>query len=266
VALNARDQEIDIWIWDLVRTTLTRLTFDAGQDRFPIWSPDGQRIAYSAQSRGDDFNWRLVSRAADGTGTAESLVGSIGQMFPTAFLPDATGILVYGDMADPDDDIALVQLNEPSEMTALLDTTFGEAMPEISPDGRWLAYVSNESGGDEIYVRPFPDVNAGRWQISAGGGTEPLWARNGQELFYRRGGAVISVPIHTDPGFTAGNPELVFEGAYFEGVSAGGRSYDVSIDGERFLMIRAVNDESSAPQIIIVENWLEELERLVPTE
>ncbi len=95
----------------------------------------------------------------------------------------------------------------------LLQTPFGEQNPEVSPDGRWLAYSSDESGSDEIYVRPFPDIDAGgRWQVSTGGGVQPLWARSGQELFYRNGEAVIAVSIDTDPSFTQGNPEVMFEG------------------------------------------------------
>ncbi len=149
-------------------------------------------------------------------------------------------------------------------MTPLLATTFNEFNAEISPDGRWLAYTSDESGSNEIYVRPFPDIDAGRWQVSVDGGRQPLWARNGRELFYRNGEAVIAVSIDTDPSFTAGNPDVVFEGPYFG--AGGGRSYDVSPDGERFLMIKDVGGSAATPQIIIVENWLEELKRLAPTE
>ncbi len=144
----------------------------------------------------------------------------------------------------------------------MLETTFEESYPQVSPDGRWLAYVSNESGSEEIYVRPFPDIDAGRWQVSTGGGTQPLWARSGQELFYRNGEAVIAVPIETDPGFTQGNPEVVFEGDYL--MNQGGPNYDVSPDSERFLMIRQVTSSAATPQIVIVQHWFEELERLAP--
>ena len=149
-------------------------------------------------------------------------------------------------------------------MTPLLETDFEESYPQVSPDGRWLVYVSDESGSEEIYVRPFPDIDAGRWQVSTGGGTQPLWARNGRELFYRNGEAMIAVLVETDPSFAAGNTEVVFEGDYV--LTQGGPNYDVSPDGDRFLMIRPVEDVSATPQIIVVQNWFEELKRLAPVE
>ncbi|MEE8094154.1 MAG: protein kinase, partial [Gammaproteobacteria bacterium] len=266
VALDVRDQDFDIWIWDLGRETLTRLTFDPGQDEFPVWSPDGQQIAFSVTGGGGPAatsNTSLFWRAADGTGSAERLAESSGQMFPTSFLPDAAGILVYGTVTtDQGDDIAIVRLEGEDRATPLLETTFEESYPALSPDGRWLAYVSDESGNNEIFVRPCPDIVAGRWQVSTGGGTQPFWARDGRELFYRNGEAVITVPIQTDPSFTVGNPEVMFEGDYI--IEQGGPNYDVSPDGERFLMIKQIEDASATSQIIVVQNWFEELKRLAP--
>jgi len=268
VALNPRDQENDIWTWDLVRETLTRLTFDPGQDRIPAWSPDSLRIAWSQEGDGNNGDG-LFWRAADGTGPAEQLAQSNGEIYPASFLADATAIVVYGDFtgANSNDDIAIVQLDGGDQTaTPLLESTFSERYPEVSPDGRWLAYTSNESGRYEIYVRSFPDVDAGgRWQVSTGGGTQPLWARDGQELFYRNSDAMMAVSIETDPSFVAGNPEIVFEDQFLM-INQGGRDYDVSLDGERFLMIKDVEDTSATSQIIVVENWFEELKRLVPTE
>ena len=140
---------------------------------------------------------------------------------------------------------------------------------EISPDGHWLAYQSDESNQDEIYVRPFPAINDGRWRISTGGGTQPLWARNGHELFYRHGTGVLSVPVQTTPTFRAGTPTTMFEGRYLappRGLA--GRSYDVASDGQRFLMIKdaPAGDSNGTPAIIVVVlNWTEELKQRVPT-
>jgi serine/threonine-protein kinase len=156
VALDVRDQQLDIWIWDLLRQTLTRLTFDPGEDEFPAWSPDGKRVA--------------------NTKTAEGTPGR--------------------------------------DVQPLLETMFAEANPALSPDGRWLAYQSDESGRAEIYVRPFPDVDAGRWQVSTGGGVQVAWARSGRELFYRNGAALLAVPVQTGTGFVAGTPKALFEGQY----------------------------------------------------
>jgi serine/threonine-protein kinase len=142
---------------------------------------------------------------------------------------------------------------------------------EVSPDGRWLAYQSNESGQFEVYVRPFPEVDGGRWQVSTGGGKKPLWARSSKELFYREpSGAVMSASVESGPTFRAGNPtKLVEGGGYFAPLLELGRTYDVSPDGQRFLMIKVggESDQTAAlpPSIVIVQNWSEELKRLVPT-
>jgi len=230
------------------------------------WSARGLLDAAGRRFRPE----RRVAQAADGTGSAERIVGTSGQAFPTAFLPDATGLLVYGDSGNQIDDISLVDLGGDNAATPLLAVAaFSERSPDLSPDGRWIAYESDESGRAEIYVRPFPDVDAGRWQVSTSGGTEVLWSRDGRELFYRNGAALMVASVETDPAFVVGSPELVFEHRYFggfPGAPQGGRAYDVSPDGERFLMIKPVEDSTAAPHIIIVENWIEELKRLVPTE
>ena len=128
-----------------------------------------------------------------------------------------------------------------------------------------MAYESNQSGQGEVYVRPFPNVDDGQWQISTSGGTHPLWASNGRELFYRRGAALMTVAVQTEPSFTPGTPGVLFEGTYRTGL---GRSYDVAPDGQRFLMITAgggAEDTSATASIVVVQHWLEELRRLVPT-
>jgi serine/threonine-protein kinase len=268
VALNLRDEENDIWIWDFARKTLTRLTFDPGLDRFPLWSPDGRRIAFSSQrdkSRGNPF-WQ----AADGTGTVERLAESDDdrQVFPTSFSPDGTRLLVYGDaVSNPDDDdLAIVQVQGEGRLMPLLRTAFVEQNAVVSPDGRWLAYNSNESGRHEVYVRPFPDLDKGRWQVSTSGGSQPLWARDGRELFFRNNAALMAAAVQTDPGFAVGTPKVVFEGQY--AAPQGGRTYDVSPDGRRFLMIKegaSTGDATPQAQIILIQNWSEELKRLLPT-
>ena len=267
VALNLREEETDIWIWDFNRATLTRLSFDPGLDRFPVWSPDGRRIAYSSQY-GGSLRGNLVWQATDGSGTVTRLAdGGGAQVFPSSFSPDGSRIFVYGDDARTDqdnDDIGVVQLQGGQRVIPLLQTKFSEQNPEVSPDGRWLAYNSNESGRHEVYVRPFPDVESGRWQVSTAGGSEPTWARNGRELFFRNGMAVMSAPVKTEPRFVSGNPTIVFQGDY--ATPPGGRTYDVSPDGRRFLMIKEATQDTPQAHIIVVQNWTEELKRLVPVD
>jgi len=146
---------------------------------------------------------------------------------------------------------------------------FFEWNGELSADGRWLAYSSNESGRNEVYVRPFPGVEGGRWQVSTGGGTQPLWAPNSRELFYiNPEGRIVAVPIQPGPGFIAGNAQTIVDGPLvMNPPGIGGRMYDVSRDGQRFLMVKPVESaeqEAPPPQIIVVQNWTEELKRLAP--
>jgi eukaryotic-like serine/threonine-protein kinase len=275
VALDVRDQQLDVWIWDLVRQTLTRLTFDPGEDEFPVWSPDGKRVAFSSsRAGGSTFNTGLFWVAADGTGAVERLAEGERQTFPGDFTPDSSRAIVHGSGAQGNDDIGLVSANGDSpegkpglDVRPLLQTMYGERNPALSPDGRWLAYESDESGRAEIYVRPFPDVDAGRWQVSTGGGVQAAWARSGRELFYRNGPALMAVAVQTGTGFVAGTPKALFQGQYFGG--PGGRSYDVAPDGSRFLFLKAGPAGGSGPtprpRITIVENWSEELRRLVST-
>jgi serine/threonine-protein kinase len=264
VAVDAYDQAQDIWIWELRRQTLTRFTFDPAADTLPVWTPDGRRLAFASPRNGPV---NLFWQAADGTGPVERLAQSPNPQFPTSISPDGTRLLFWEDTTDTGFDLGILPLAGERRATPLVQTPLSELFGEISPDGRWVAYESDESGRIEIYVRPFPEVDGGRWQVSTGGGAGPLWARSGRELFYWVGpGRMMAAPIQPGPTFVAANPRVVFEGRYVGGF---GRNYDVSPDGQRFLMIKDARpaDERAAPQqLVVVLNWLEELKRLVPTK
>jgi serine/threonine-protein kinase len=178
--------------------------------------------------------------------------------YALSFSPDGKR-LVFGQGND------LYVLSMEGERTSqpLFQSQFRERLGRISPDGHWIAYESNESGRQEVYVRPFPNVEEGKWQISRDGGTEPVWALRRQELFYRNGGAMMVVGIETEPTFTGGSPVVLFTGRYTSGVPVA--NYDISPDGQRFLMIKAADEEEGqAAQINVILNWDEELKRLVP--
>ena len=270
VAVDSADEEQDIWIWDFARRTPTRLTFDPAEDSWPVWTPDGRRLIFAS---GREGGLNLFWRAVDGTGTIERLAeDSETQFFPFSISPDGQTLAV-GAGSDPRTDLSVVRLDSGREVAPLLQTALSEENGEISPDGRWIAYTSNqgEGGQEEVYVRPFPDVEGGRWQISTGGGLEPLWAPSGRELFYRAvpytQGRLMSVPVAVQSGdtFEFGSPSVVLEAPYY--FRGAGRNYDVSPDGERFLMIKegTTTEASGTRQIIVVQNWHEELRRLVPT-
>jgi serine/threonine-protein kinase len=155
-------------------------------------------------------------------------------------------------------------------VTPLVQSPFAERNGVVSPDGRWLAYEANDSGRFEIYVRPFPEVNNGHWQVSTTGGTRPLWARNAQELFYASPtGALMRVGVERASSWAATTPTLLVKEGYYTtpGAPFLGRTYDISLDGQRFLMIKeggGTDQTAAPPQIIVVQHWQEELKRLVP--
>jgi Tol biopolymer transport system component len=266
VALASTDQENDLWIWDLRRATLTNLTLDPRQDFFPVWTPDGRRIIFSSNRSGQNNLWW---QAADGTGAAERLTTSTNPQLVTGITPDGTAVVFYEVTPTMGRDLLQLALDGTRRVTPLLQTKFDELNGIVSPDGRWLAYESNTSGSFEIYVRPFPNVVGGQWQVSTAGGRQPLWARSGKELFYVAGnGALSRVPVEASgTTWTAGTPMKLLEGRYDTGGGTLGRTYDVSPDGRRFLKIKVPGSDASvaAPALIIVQHWDEELKRLVPT-
>ncbi len=265
VALDVRDEQNDIWIWDLARETLTRLTFAPGLDRAAAWTPDGRRVASSSQR--DGAAGSLFWQAADGTGAAEPLSDSPGATFPQAFSPEGDQLLFTAPAGEGGGwDIGIVSTQGEHSVTPLIETPAHERNAELSPDGQRVAYESDESGQFEVYVRPFPNVEEGRWLVSRDGGTRPLWALDGRELFYLGApGQVMAVPIQPGPAFAAGNPEQLFEGPYLE--PSAQRTYDVSPDGQRFLMIKSAETAESAaagPTLVVVQNWHQELLERVP--
>ena len=179
LALWIQDLESEIWLWDLARATLTRVTFD--QALYPVWTPDGRRLLFSSDRAGAR---NLFGQAADATGSVERLTESPNLQNATAVSPDGTRLIFTEIAPKTGTDVMQLQLDGTRRVTPLVQTPFSELNGVISPDGRWLAYEANDSGQAEIYVRPFPEVNGGHWQVSTGGGTRPLWARSGQELFY----------------------------------------------------------------------------------
>jgi serine/threonine-protein kinase len=265
VTIYNNDQELDLWRWDFTRTTLTRLTFDGGIDAYPAWTPDGRRLVFSSgQARAGNLYWQ----AADGTGTVERLTESPNLQSVTGVSPDGTRVIFTEYAAKTGEDILQLQLDG-RQVTPLVQTPFAERNGIISPDGRWLAFESNDSGQNEVYVRPFPDVHRGHWQVSTGGGTRPLWARSGQELFYLSpSGALMRVGVERGRSWAATAPTMLIKEGYFTvpGVYPG-RTYDISPDGQRFLMLKAGGGADQAalpPSLIVVQHFDEELKRLAP--
>jgi serine/threonine-protein kinase len=261
VALTSQDEERDQWVFDLERSSLERVTDHPAQDTYGVWTPDGRSIIFGSAR---DGAFDLYRKSADGTGTAERLSTSAAARYPFAITPDGEAV-IYLEGFPGGHDLGLLSLEDGYPSGPLLDSPSSEAVPDLSPDGRWLAYQSNESGRYEIYVRPFPDVDSGRWPISTGGGRNPRWSRTGSELFYISAtGALVSVPVETASGFRAGDPTELFSALPYSYDAS--RNYAVSPDGQRFLMVKPLPPQgSNAPnQVVLVQNWFDELERLVP--
>ena len=188
IAVDVRDQQSDIWIWDNQRQTLQRLTSDPADDQFPIWMPDGHHLVYESGPGPNGF--ALYRQASDGSGVRELLSTSAAAQVPEAVTPDGAHIVVRAtNAALAGADLQILTLGAKVLMAPLIRTPFLTHATTISPDGRWLAFESDESGRPEVYVRPFPKIDDGLWQVSSDGGTRPTWSRDGKELFYLVGGS-----------------------------------------------------------------------------
>jgi Tol biopolymer transport system component len=251
----------DIWLFESARRgNMLRFTFDASQDNsMPLWSPDGSRIAFVSLRNG---KWGLYVKPANGTGREELLYESDLIKAPMSWSPDGKFIVYWA--ADPKTvgDEWVLPLAGDKKPVPFLQTPFSETWPQISPDGKWIAYTSNETGRAEIYVRPFPS-GEGKWQISTNGGSFPRWRRDGRELFYMSLaslGKMISVKVNpAGATFEYGDPVELFDSGYVNvGHPSNYHTYAVSADGQRFLIPRPENTggaETASAPITVVMNW-----------
>ena len=249
----------DIWIRDLDRNSDTRLTVE-GQDIYPTWGLDRDTITFSSDRGG---NFVLYTRRADLSQGAEVLAASTGALISGNWSGDGQ-VFVYYEVSSQDTNRDIWTLSPGSEPTPFLVTPFNERAPQLSPNGEWLAYVSDQSGLDQVYVTPFP-TGGSVVPVSTTGGSEARWSRDGRELFYRLGSQMWSVAVEMEPEFSIGRVQLLFDVVYDRDVNGvGNPNYDVSLDGERFLMVQS--GIGATVPIHLVQNFFTELERLVPTE
>ena len=251
----------DVWVWDLARERLTQLTFDEAVDQFPLWTLDSARVVFrSARDNGG-----LYSKAADGSGQVELM-----HEFPVAVRPhtwSADGRLVLSQPGENDIGV-LAPENEPTMEMLFSGGNVGD--PAVSPDGRWLAYTSRDTGLPLVFVQPFPNVDDGKWLVSTGGfGTHPLWSPDGRELFFEAPGGMWVAEVESEPTFSAQTPErLLVDPGWVSGPA--GRQFDIAPDGDRFVFLRGGRDVQTSDDepfngLIFVENWFEELTARVPT-
>jgi serine/threonine-protein kinase len=261
----------DVWVYEWERDTMSRLTFTAGIDRWPVWAPNGKHIAFQSDRAGGASN--IYWMRADGAGETVRLTESKNPQIPYSISADGKRLAFYEIGPETNADLWTLPLDlsdpdrpKPGKPELFLRTPFTEVYPAFSPDGHWIAYGSDESGASEVYVRPFPGPG-GKWQVSTGGGTMPVWSRNGRELFYRAGSGQnrIMVANYTAKGdaFVADKPRLWSEKQF--GVTANYANFDLAPDGKRFavLMTPEGEGEKAPSHLNFLLSFFDELRRRV---
>jgi Tol biopolymer transport system component len=262
LAISASGTSGKLFVFDLRRGVLAPLTSkDTDSSAFelqPAWTPDGQRISFSTAS-GAAYTFQIHQARADGSGPVELLRKGETGAYPYDWTSDGRALLYVEETLDKGTNVGVFSPGTQPESKLLLSSEANEDEPALSPDGRWLAYTSDESGRREVIVRPFPDL-AAKWQISSEGGFSPRWSRNGRELFYRDGTNLMVVAVEAGKSFAVGRPRPLFKDSIPPWLNGG---YDVSPDGQSLLTMEI--EEDGAKQIVVVLDWFEELKRLVPS-
>jgi len=257
-----KENPSDVWVYDIERESLTRLTFDDSYEISPAWTPDGQRVAYGSGK--DHYSLGIMWKPADGAGEAERLTDSSSNQWPVSWSPDGKVLVFTKGGEKTEGDIWFLRLEGDRKPEVFLQTSSSEMAARLSPDGRWLAYYSNESGAYEVFVRPFPSGDR-KWQISTKGAWPARWSADGKELFYLQEAKTMMVVAISAEGstFSADKPRKLFEvpSSWYAG-------FDVAPDGQRFVMVKPVEEEKAADRthLTFVFNWFEELKAKVPTK
>jgi serine/threonine-protein kinase len=257
-----------VWIYEWTRDTLTRLTFDPAIDQKPVWTPDGKRIVFASNRANGPTN--LYWQRADGTGEVQRLTQSSNGQFPSSFHPSGKYLAFY-ETTQNVDDLMILPIDgdetsgwKPGKPSVFLNSPAVEQEPTFSPDGRWIAYTSNESGRVEVFVRPFPGPG-GKWQISRAGGDMPTWSRTRHELLYRGFDDQIMVASYTVEGdsFKADQPRAWSEKGILPRVRQ--RSFDLHPDGERIVAaVPSSQADEKLDKVTFIFNFFDELRRIAP--
>ncbi len=261
VAIQGRTS-MDIWVKQLDRGPSSRLTLDGNRSDYPIWTPDGASVSFTSDRTSASFD--LWTKRADGSGEPELELDEEWALAEAAWSPDGEWFIHRTSSNEPGaGDILGHRKGGDAAPVPLVASSFTEFAPTVSPNGRWMAYSSNETGRSEIFVVPFPNAGEAKWPVSVGGGSEPAWSRDGREIFYRNGqGDLVAVRVETEARFSVGTASVLFSATNYR-AGAVRRQYDVTPDGQRFILVRSLGAGVES-RLILVQNFFEELKRLAP--
>jgi Tol biopolymer transport system component len=258
--IDAATAQPDLWVLGLARGTASRLTSDPATDWFPVWSADGSGLLFGSNRLGVTVPFQKAVGGGQEEPAAENVFGAAGATSPSDMSGDGR-LLLYTQLTSRGYDLGVLTLTGERKASTFLGTPFNEAQARFSPNTRWVAYASDESGRFEVYVRPFP-VASGPTQISIAGGTQPEWRRDGKELFYiAADGKLTAVPLTTDGAtFSAGTPRGLFDVEVPEPNPPFPTDYAVTADGQRFL-VNTVVDQPTRPALTVILNWTSGLKK-----
>ena len=246
----------DIWVFDIQSATMSKITF-GGPNRTPVWSPDGKRVAYSYN---EDGNAKLIIRSADGSGTPDEMKVDYDRTYLTCWSRDGSTLIFTGTRTGVGWDVVSLRLDGDRKPSPILSTKFDESVGSLSPDGKWLAYISNESGRSQVYVRPFP-AGSGKWQISTETGEEPRWSGDGKTLFYGTATGLMAASINPTQAFDIGQRRVVLKEFPHLALESS-VSFDLAPDGRHFLVTKVQEGNEIFQQIGIVLNWFDEVKAI----
>ncbi len=253
-------EDYDIWIFDVTRKTLSKLTF-GGLNRTPLWSPDGKTIAFSKRTK--DGKTGIFTKPYDGSGDETEIYSADNRLYLNFWSRDGKYLMIDYLSQNAQSDLLVLPLTGDKKPWKYLDSKKDEYESSISPDGKWIAYLTDESGSYQIYVRSFPNKE-GKWQISTDVAEEPRWAPDGKMMYYRKNSQIMAVPVSTATTFSAGIPTVLFNGFPAMNVDSG-ISYDITADGKCFITTQPVRG-TSYKNIAVVLHWIDEIKNLASVE